>query len=82
MYVCVRVLGLGVTDSYELPCGCWDLNLSPLEVQSVLLTTEPSISPVPMYRFLNYVLPYDSMDFLGICCYVPLFVVFSVGFSV
>jgi hypothetical protein len=29
----------------EPPCGCWDLNSGPSEGQSVLLTTEPSISP-------------------------------------
>ena len=31
----------GVPDSCELPCGCWELNLGPLEKQPVLLTTEP-----------------------------------------
>jgi hypothetical protein len=25
-----------ITDGCELPCGCWDLNLGPLEEQSVL----------------------------------------------
>jgi hypothetical protein len=33
----------GLTDSWELPCGCWELNLSPLEEQPVLLTAEPSL---------------------------------------
>ena len=32
----------GVTDSCEAPCGCWDLNLDPLEEQQVLLVMEPS----------------------------------------
>jgi len=32
-----------ITDGYEPPCGCWDLNSGPLEEQSVLLTTEPSL---------------------------------------
>jgi hypothetical protein len=27
----------------ESPCGCWELNSGPLEEQSVLLTTEPSL---------------------------------------
>jgi hypothetical protein len=31
IHVCVRVSDLGVTDSCELPYGCWDLNLGPLE---------------------------------------------------
>ena len=32
--------------SCELPCGCWELNLGPLEEQSVLLTTESSHQPL------------------------------------
>jgi hypothetical protein len=40
---CMRVLGLGVTDRYELPCECWDLNQDPLKWLSVPLTTEPSL---------------------------------------
>ena len=31
----------GATDICELPCGCWELNLGPLEEQ--LLTTVPSL---------------------------------------
>ena len=27
------------------PCGCWELNPGPLEEQSVLLTSEPSLQP-------------------------------------
>jgi hypothetical protein len=46
MYVYVKVLDPEVTDSCELLCGCWELNLGPLEVQSVLLTTEPSLQPL------------------------------------
>ena len=33
------------TDGCEPPCGCWELNLGPLEEQSVLLTAEPSLQP-------------------------------------
>jgi hypothetical protein len=36
-----------ITDGCEPPCGCWDLNSGPLEEQSVLLTTEPSLQPHP-----------------------------------
>ena len=39
----IRSLGTGVTDSCEQPCGCWELNLGPLEEQEMLLTTEPSL---------------------------------------
>ena len=45
MYVCVKVSDIGVMDSCELPCGCWELNLGPLEDQSMLLTTELSLQP-------------------------------------
>ncbi|XP_050003558.1 adiponectin receptor protein 1 [Alexandromys fortis] len=38
----------GSSDSCELPCGCWELNPGPLEEQSVLLTTEPSLQPHKM----------------------------------
>ena len=34
------------TDGCEPPCGCWELNSEPLEEQSVLLTTEPSLQPL------------------------------------
>lgn len=32
-----------VTDSCELPHGCWESNPDPLQEQPVLLTTEPSL---------------------------------------
>jgi hypothetical protein len=32
-----------ITDGCKPPCGCWELNSGPLEEQSVLLTTEPSL---------------------------------------
>lgn len=31
---------IGVTDSCEPLCGCWELNPNPLQEQLVLLTTE------------------------------------------
>lgn len=34
--------GAGVTGSYQLPYGCWELNPGTLEEQPVVLTTEPS----------------------------------------
>ena len=41
--VCTRFLELLQNDCCEPPCGCWELNLGPLEEQQVLLTTEPSL---------------------------------------
>jgi hypothetical protein len=35
-----------ITDGYEPPRGCWELNSGPLEEQPVLLITEPlSLQP-------------------------------------
>jgi hypothetical protein len=31
-----------ITDGWEPPCGCWELNSGPLEEQLVLLPAEPS----------------------------------------
>jgi hypothetical protein len=33
-----------ITDGCESPCGCWELNLGPLEEHPMLPTSEPSIS--------------------------------------
>ena len=38
----VREPGTGLTGGCDLPCGCWELNMGPLEEQSVFLTNEPS----------------------------------------
>jgi hypothetical protein len=35
-----------ITDGCEPLCGCWDLNSGPLEEQSVLLPSEPSLQPL------------------------------------
>jgi hypothetical protein len=34
-----------ITDGCEPPSGSWELNSGPLEEQSVLLTSEPSLQP-------------------------------------
>jgi hypothetical protein len=54
--VSVRFPGTRITDSCELLRGCWELNLGPLEEQSVLLTAEPSLQP-PNFYFLKRVAP-------------------------
>jgi hypothetical protein len=41
----VRSPGAEDTDSCELPCGYWELNLGPRQESPVLLTTEPSLQP-------------------------------------
>ena len=41
--VCLEYPGTGITDSYELSCGCWEMNLGLLKQQPVLLITEPSL---------------------------------------
>jgi hypothetical protein len=46
-------LELGITDDYEPPCRCWELNLGPLKEKPMHLTGEPSFQ-VPFINF-NYV---------------------------
>ena len=41
----MRVSGFGITDSCELPFGCWELNTDLLDEVPMLLTTEPSLQP-------------------------------------
>ena len=42
-------------DGCEPLCGCWALNSEPLEEQSMLLTTEPSLQlPAPFEMFLFF----------------------------
>lgn len=38
-------LEIGFTDSYGLPCGCWELNRDPMTKQPVFLSAEPSLVP-------------------------------------
>lgn len=38
----VRYTETGVTNSYDLPCGWWELNLGSLQEQQMILTAEPS----------------------------------------
>jgi hypothetical protein len=37
--------GIGVTEGCELPCGCWESNLRPLEEQPVLSIPELTLWP-------------------------------------
>ncbi|XP_052021605.1 death domain-containing protein CRADD isoform X2 [Apodemus sylvaticus] len=41
----VRFHGTRVSDSCELPCGSWELNLGLLEEQLVISTTKPPLQP-------------------------------------
>jgi hypothetical protein len=42
----LHFLELELIDNCMLPCGCWELNPSPLEEQPVLISTEPSLQPL------------------------------------
>lgn len=48
--------GAGFTGGRELPCGCWELGLGPVEEKPVLLTAELSLKLVwlnsLMYSYL------------------------------
>lgn len=56
LYICTPGKGIGshgitVTEGYEPPCRCWELNLGPLEKQSTALTAEPSLQPWNLANF-------------------------------
>jgi hypothetical protein len=38
-----------ITGGCEPPCGCWELNLGPLEGHTVRLTSEPALQPTPCF---------------------------------
>jgi hypothetical protein len=42
-----------ITDGCEPLCGCWELNSGPLEEQTMLLTTEPSLQLKETYFYYN-----------------------------
>jgi hypothetical protein len=50
-----------ITDGYEPPCGCWELNSRPQEEESLLLTIEPSLQPG-----LVYLLPVSTEPLEGL----------------
>lgn len=55
MYVCLDMSDLEIPDSCEMPYRCWDLNPGPLEEQSALFTTEPSLQPsTPLFLVFEF----------------------------
>jgi hypothetical protein len=93
MYVCVlcaclvvieegtRFPKTGVTDGSEPPCWCWELNPGPLQEQTALLTTEPSLQPQissfseasSLYKSLPLNSGFFRLSFLsaGVTCISP-----------
>jgi hypothetical protein len=49
----VRSPEIGVIGSCKLLRGCWELNPCPVEEQSVLLTTEPSLQSQILFYFIE-----------------------------
>ena len=58
-----------ITDGCEPPCGCWGWNSGPLEEQSVLLSTEPSLQPQNRMDLFPGLLIYSQMPF-SISCFI------------
>ncbi|EDL22931.1 mCG147783 [Mus musculus] len=64
MCVCERLsdpLEQELTNNWGLPCGCWELNPSPLEEQPVLITAGPSLQPLRINSYAIKVVPDSSM---------------------
>lgn len=49
----IRSPGARVASAFEAPCGRWELSLSPLQGQKVLLTRESSLQPLHFIFFLR-----------------------------
>jgi hypothetical protein len=64
-------------DGSEPPCGCRDSNSGPLEEQSVLLTTEPSLQPI---KYVSYWYVGRLLSFMLIL--YPTILLCSTGFVV
>jgi hypothetical protein len=60
-----------IAEGCEPPCGCWELNSGPLEEQSVLLTTEPSLQPKNYSKIISKIV---SLRFAINKWFVNLFV--------
>ena len=62
---------ISLYDGYKSPCGCWELNSGPLEDQTVLLTSEPSLHPPPccflFYRMLEFWWHHRSQEITWLC---------------
>lgn len=39
---------MGITDTWDPPSECWELNLGPLQEQQMLLTAKSSLQPQDM----------------------------------
>ena len=48
----IKATRTGDTDGCEPPCGCWEMNLGPLQEPQVLLTAEPFLQPL-IWGFLK-----------------------------
>lgn len=57
-------LGAGVTDSFEHPCGCWEMNPAPLQEQLVFFTSQLALQ----YRKNSSALKKKS---LNVACILP-----------
>lgn len=49
----IRSPGARVASAFEAPCGRWELSLSPLQGQKVLLTRESSLQPLHFIFFFE-----------------------------
>ena len=58
--------GPGVTDGWDLLCGCWELNLALLQEQLVLLTTELSLKFLCLVSWEIFILISNVSDMIYI----------------
>lgn len=61
----VRSPEAGITDIWEFPCGCWELNQGPLEEHLMLSTVEPSLQSPGFLFVFNFLLLFLFSSFFS-----------------
>ena len=74
----------GITNGFESPCECWELNLGPLQEQ-MLLMAEPSLQPLPpiyiLFMLLFLLINKKVTNFYQQCILIMQNYDFTVTFS-
>lgn len=75
----IRSSGIGVPGGCELPCGCREMNVGPIEELHVFLTNELSLQALSLkciqsacIQYFSFLYPYTLADILPLKLYLVL----------
>lgn len=81
-WFCFMYISNLTAESLELPCGCCELNLAPLEEQTVLLAAEPTFQSLLLFFILiPFIYPSRNMC-VFMCMHMYLCVHVCVSFAI